>query len=247
MGFPIIGICAATELASWGVWHTPAHLLPREYALAVQRAGGLALLLPSDPRADDDPGPWLDLLDGLLLAGGCDIDPASYGTDVRHPTVDATDVARDRFEIALARAALARELPLLGICRGMQLLNVARGGTLVQHLEQGEHRRALGTFDGNDHEVLLDADSLAAVSAGERRHRVLSHHHQAVDALGEGLVVTGRATDGLVEAVEVPGTWALGVQWHPEADETSRLVSALVRRAGDARAHGAPAPSTPLG
>ena len=236
---PVIGICAAVEHATWGAWDTPAHLLPREYADAVQRAGGLALLLPPDARAQDDPDAWLDLLDGLLLAGGCDVDPASYGAEP-HPETTGTVPERDAFEQALARRAIARDLPVLGICRGMQLLNVALGGTLLQHVPDavghGDHRRNPGTFEGNDHDVLLDDGSLAAQAAGERRHRTLSHHHQAVDRLGEGLVATGRAADDdLVEAVELPGSrWVLGVQWHPEVDERSRLVGALVAEAASA-------------
>lgn len=233
---PVIGICAAVEHARWGAWDTPAHLLPREYADAVRLAGGLALLLPPDPRALEDPDAWLDLLDGLVLAGGCDIDPGSYGARP-HPETTGTVPERDAFEQALARRAIERDLPVLGICRGMQLLNVALGGTLLQHVPDavghGEHRRNPGTFEGNDHEVLLEPGSVAARAAGEERHRVLSHHHQAVDALGEGLTVTGRAVDDdLVEAVELPDArWVLGVQWHPEADETSRLVGALVAEA----------------
>jgi putative glutamine amidotransferase len=236
---PVIGLCAALERARWGVWDAAAHLLPREYADAVQRAGGIALLLPPDPRAAEHPDELLDLLDGLILAGGSDIDPAAYG-EAAHPQTVNTNPERDAFEIALAQRAVARDLPFLGICRGMQVLNVARGGTLLQHLPEShghdDHRRNSGSFDGNDHPVRLDAGSLAARAAGEETHRTLSHHHQAVDRLGEGLVVTGHSDlDDLPEAVELPGTrFVLGVQWHPEADETSRLIGALVE---DAREH----------
>jgi putative glutamine amidotransferase len=236
---PIIGLCAALEQARWGAWNTAAHLLPRAYADAVQRAGGIALLLAPDPRAIEHPDELLDLLDGLILAGGSDIDPAAYG-EAAHPQTVNTNPERDAFEIALAQRAVARDLPLLGICRGMQVLNVARGGTLLQHLPEShghdDHRRNSGSFDGNDHQVRLDAGSLAARAAGEETHRTLSHHHQAVDRLGEGLVVTGHSElDDLPEAVELPGTrFVLGVQWHPEVDETSRLIGALV---DDAREH----------
>ncbi|WCB95544.1 Putative glutamine amidotransferase [Baekduia alba] len=235
---PVIGLCAALERASWGVWSSPAHLLPREYADAVQRAGGIALILPPDPRAGEHPDELLDLLDGLLLAGGSDIDPAAYGAQP-HPATVNTNPERDAFEIALAQAAVARDLPFLGICRGMQVLNVARGGTLLQHLPEShghdDHRRNPGTFEGADHQVRLEAGSLAARAAGEETHRSLSHHHQGVDRLGEGLVVTGHsALDELPEAVELPGSrFVLGVQWHPEADETSRLIASLVDDARD--------------
>jgi putative glutamine amidotransferase len=242
-GRPVIGLCAAMERARWGAWDTPAHLLPREYSDAVQRAGGIALLLPPDPAATADPSELLGLLDGLILAGGSDVDPDSYG-EKRHPETLGTNRARDDFEIAMAQAAIARDMPFLGICRGMQVLNVARGGTLLQHVPESHghenHRRNPGTFEGNDHPVRLTGGSLAARAAGEERHRTLSHHHQAVARVGEGLVVTGTAEeDDLVEAIELPDRrFVLGVQWHPEADETSRLVAALVGDAGDYAAGG---------
>lgn len=235
---PVIGLCAAVETAAWGVWTTPAHLLPREYADAVQRAGGVAVLLPPDPAAVEDPDSILDLLDALVLAGGSDMDPATYGA-VRHPQTLGTNPERDAFELALAQRAVQRDMPFLGICRGMQVLNVARGGTLLQHLPEShgheDHRRTAGAWDGNDHQVRLSAGSLAARAAGEESHRTLSHHHQAVDAVGEGLVVTGLSElDDLPEAVELPGSrFVLGVQWHPEVDETSRLIGALVDDARD--------------
>lgn len=238
---PVIGLCVAVERARWGVWETPAHLLPREYADAVQRAGGIALLLPPDARVTEDPDQLLDLLDGLILAGGSDIDPAAYG-EPTHPETINTDSDRDAFEIALAQRAIERDLPFLGICRGMQVLNVARGGTLLQHLPEShgheDHRRTPGSYEGADHQVRLASGSLAARAAGEEAHRALSHHHQGVDRVGEGLVVTGHADlDDLPEAVELPGArFVLGVQWHPEADETSRLIASLV---DDARGHAA--------
>lgn len=238
---PVIGICAAVERARWGVWDTGAVLLPREYTDAVQSAGGLALLLPPDPVLVQDPDEVLDLLDGLLLAGGADIDPSAYGSDP-HPQTRGTVPDRDRFEIALTRRALERDMPFLGICRGMQLLNVARGGTLLQHLPEShgheDHRRTPGSYDDADHDVRLEAGSLAARAAGESRHGTKSHHHQGIDRLGAGLRVTGWSElDDLPEAVEDPScAWALGVQWHPEADEESRIVAALVTEAAGRRA-----------
>jgi putative glutamine amidotransferase len=240
MARPVIGICTALERARWSVWDQHAYLLPRSYIDAVQRAGGLALMLPPDERAREAPDEVLDLLDGLILAGGADIDPAAYGETV-HSETRGTVPERDDFEIALARRALERDLPLLGICRGMQLMNVAAGGTLLQHLPEShghhEHRRNPGSFDGADHDVRLTDGSLAARAAGEVHHATKSHHHQGVDRIGDGLEVTGwSAIDELPEAFEAPDRrFALGVQWHPEADETSRLIAALVTEADAAR------------
>jgi putative glutamine amidotransferase len=227
-------MCTALERARYGVWEVDAFLLQRSYVRAVQRAGGVALMLPPDP--DADPDHVLDVLDGLILAGGRDVDPATYGAE-RHPKSDDPRTERDEWEIGLARRAMERDIPLLGICRGMQLMNVARGGTLVQdlpeHLGHEEHRRSLGTFDGNDHPVHLAEGSLAARAAGEQRHGTLSHHHQGIDRVGDGLEISGWADDDeLPEALEDPRLrFALGVQWHPEADPDSRVVAALVEAA----------------
>jgi putative glutamine amidotransferase len=233
---PAIGICTALERARWSVWDQQAALLPLSYVEAVQRAGGLVVMLPPDERLAVDPEEALELLDGLVLAGGADIDPASYGQEAHPETVD-TVPERDAFEIALVRAAIERDLPVLGICRGMQLINVARGGTLLQHLPDRfghhEHRRVLGSFDGAEHDVVLNEGSLAASAAGEVVHVTKSHHHQGVDRLGEGLTVSGVSSlEDLPEAIELPGRrFVLGVQWHPEADEGSSVVGALVQAA----------------
>jgi putative glutamine amidotransferase len=233
---PVIGLCTALERARWSVWDQEAVLLPRNYVDAVQRAGGIALMLPPDPRAAEDPDAWLDRIDGLLLAGGADIDPAAYGADPA-PETHGTVPERDAFEIALARRAMERDLPFLGVCRGMQVMNVARGGTLIQHLPDDvgheDHRRALGTFENADHDVRLADGSLAARVTGEKIHATKSHHHQGVRDVGDGLDVTGWATvDDLPEVLEDPTrTFALGVQWHPEADDASPLIAALVEQA----------------
>jgi putative glutamine amidotransferase len=231
---PIIGICTAVERVRWGPWDDFVAMTPRSYVSAVQAAGGLAVLLPPDDAAAEDPDQLLDRLDALVLAGGNDVDPASYGAPP-HPEVGATAPERDRFELALAHCALERELPLLAICRGMQMLNVARGGTLVQHVPDvvghAEHRHTPGQFA--DHEVELEAGSLAAAAAGAERLAVKSHHHQGVDELGEGLEITAwSARDRLPEAIEDPDRpFVLGVLWHPEEDESSRLIAALVDEA----------------
>jgi putative glutamine amidotransferase len=231
------------ERARWSVWDQQAALLPRNYVEAVQSAGGLAVMIPPDPVLVEEPGEALELLDGLVLAGGADIDPGSYGQPCHEETV-GTVPERDVFEIALVHAAIERELPVLGICRGMQLINVAYGGTLIQHLPERfghhEHCRVAGSFDDADHEVHLVAGSLVERIVGARSHATKSHHHQGVDRLGEGLVVSGTsALDGLPEAIELDREasgdpappFLLGVQWHPEADETSPVVGALVAAA----------------
>jgi putative glutamine amidotransferase len=245
MSRPVIGICTALERARWSVWDEQAMLLPRSYVSAVQRAGGLAVLLPPDATDDEQElGQLLELIDGLVLAGGADIDPASYGQQP-HPNTTDTVPERDAFEIALVRAAIERDMPLLGICRGMQLINVACGGTLMQHLPERfghhEHRRVMGSFDGADHDVELREGTLAHRVAGEHRHPTKSHHHQGVDRLGDGLEVSGvSAMDGLPEAIELTGArFVLGVQWHPEVDEGSAVIGALVAAAEEA-ARGVP-------
>lgn len=235
---PVIGVCAVMDRARWSVWDLPAALVPMNYVEAVQRAGGLALLVAPDPALLDDPGSVLDRLDGLMLIGGPDVAARRYGADP-HPLAEPEAALRDGVELALARAAFDRGLPLLGICRGMQLVNVAAGGTLRQHLPDDlgdeRHRRELGSFAGNDHRVDLDEGSRARAAATESPHTVVSHHHQAVERVGEGLRATGRAPeDGVIEAVEAQGTgWALGVQWHPEADPESGVIPALVAAARD--------------
>ncbi len=228
-GRPVIGICAIRERARWAFWDQDAHLVADSYVAPVQRAGGVAVLLPVDPRA---PLELLDRIDGLMLIGGADLDPGSYGAP-RDPATESIYPDRDQFELAMVRAAIDRDLPLLAICRGMQILNVAFGGTLEQNLVAADgsspHRKVVGTFDGNDHTVRLVPGSVAARAVGEELHLAHCHHHQAVRDLGAGLVVSGRAEDGVVEAVEVAdGRWALGVQWHPEANDRTRLFAALI-------------------
>jgi putative glutamine amidotransferase len=224
------------ERAQWSVWDQDAFLLARSYVRAVQGAGGVVLMIPPDDALLDDPDQVLGLLDGLILAGGADIDPDAYGAE-RHPETKHTVPERDTFEIALARRALDRDIPMLGICRGMQLMNVARGGTLEQHLPEShghhDHRRVLGTFDDADHDVRLAEGSLAREVAGEDIHATKSHHHQGIGEVGEGFEVTGWATvDDLPEVIEDPSRrFALGVQWHPEADPGSPLLVALIEEA----------------
>ena len=238
---PVIGICAALERARWAAWDQEAALLPYNYLTEIAAAGGLALMIPPDPHLVEDPDDVLSRIDALVLAGGADIDPAAYGAQ-RHVETRGTVPPRDHAEIALTRRAIALDLPVLGICRGGQLVNVARGGTLHQDVGDvvagNQHRRSLGSFEDSEHEVRLEPGSLAARAAGEELHVVKSHHHQAIDQPGEGLIVTGVSVpDGLTEAVELPeARFVLGVQWHPEADEKSRVIAAVVQAAAEVAA-----------
>jgi putative glutamine amidotransferase len=232
----VIGICAVRERARWAFWDQTAHLAADTYVSAVQASGAVAVLLPVDHRA---PEVLLDRIDGLMVIGGADLDPGSYG----HPRSEHTETTypeRDAFELALTRGALERGMPFLGICRGMQLLNVALGGTINQHLVdddgQPSHRRIIGTFEGTEHDIDLAPGSLAERALGESVHTARCHHHQAVDRLGDGLVVSGRARDGVPEAIESDdGAWALGVQWHPEAGDKRELFEAFAEASAHAR------------
>jgi putative glutamine amidotransferase len=230
---PVIGICAVKERARWAFWDQTAHLVADTYVSAVQDTGALAVLLPVDSR---DPEKLLDRIDGLMVIGGADLDPAVYGED-RSEDTERTYRDRDEFELALTRGALERGLPFLGICRGMQLLNVALGGTINQNLVAADgtnpHRRIVGTFVGTEHDIDLDPGSLVARATGEEIHEARCHHHQAIDRLGNGLVVTASARDGVPEAIELEGDddWVLGVQWHPEAGDKRQLFQAFTEAA----------------
>ncbi|MGI9021423.1 MAG: gamma-glutamyl-gamma-aminobutyrate hydrolase family protein [Solirubrobacterales bacterium] len=224
---PVVGICAAIEQARWGSWDVEVNLSQRTYSREVAAAGAQPILLPATEEMTSSPEEVIGLLDALILAGGGDVDPASYGAGAGEHTANVRP-ERDAFEMALARAALERDLPLLGVCRGMEVLNVALGGDLVQHLDTTDtHLHTPGTF--TDHDVLLEPGSLAARAAGAERISVRSHHHQGLGRLGEGLVVSGRAPDGVLEAVEIPGkTFALGVIWHAEEERDSPLLHSFV-------------------
>ena len=236
MARPLIGVCAAIERASFGVWtDEPATILPLSYSRAIHGAGGMMAMLPPDRRASEDPGELLDRIDALVLGGGADIDPDSQGVEA-HPETIGTNPDRDRFEIALALGALERGMPLLGVCRGMQVMNVACGGTLDQHipdrLGHEIHRPVPGAWA--EHEVRIEPGSLAAEAAGTERLTVKSHHHQGIDRIADKLTATAWATDDeSIEAIESgDGGFALGVLWHPEEDATDAIIPALISRAG---------------
>ncbi|MDX6606896.1 MAG: putative glutamine amidotransferase [Solirubrobacterales bacterium] len=231
----LIGVCAAVEKADFGVWkEEPAVLLPLSYARAIHGAGGMMAMLPPDRRASEDPAELLDHLDALVLGGGADIDPETQGVEA-HPETVGSNPDRDRFEIALALGALERGIPLLGVCRGMQVLNVACGGTLDQHLPDrlGHERHRLMPGTWGEHEVRIQPGSLAARAAGTEHLTVKSHHHQGVDAIPESLKASAWATDDEnVEAIEsTDGGFTLGVLWHPEEDLEDGVIPALVERA----------------
>jgi putative glutamine amidotransferase len=223
-------------------YRADALIVPRAYVDAVRRAGGEAgVLLPRPVTAEDAPS-ILTRFDGLLLTGGGDINPARYG-QTPHPSVYGVDDERDAFELALARAAVEAEMPVFGICRGMQILNVALGGSLEQHILDRGTLLPHGdpTKGAVLHAVALDASSRLAAAVGTVRTMCSSHHHQAVDRLGDGLTVVGRSDDGLPEALELEGpAWVVGVQWHPEDTaavnpEQQRLFDTLVTEAAGAR------------
>jgi putative glutamine amidotransferase len=237
---PVIGITAGVEEMTSGPWVEDTAGVPAHYVQAVQRAGARALLLAPDAADAAEPGALLDTIDGLILTGAAgDVDPRAYGAKP-HPETHAVAAERDAYELSLAPAAVAKGIPVLGICRGFHVLNVAFGGTLHQHLPDvlghDEHR---GGEPGHytEHQVLLQPDSLASGAAGGERITVRSYHHQAADRIGEGFVASGwSAIDGdLVEAVERPGgAFCLGVLWHPEEDPQSSVIAALVEAAGGA-------------
>jgi putative glutamine amidotransferase len=235
MARPLIGVCAAIERASFGVWSDePATVLPLSYSRAIHGAGGMMAMLPPDRRSSEDPRDLLDRIDALVLGGGADMDAESQGVEA-HPETIGTNPDRDRFEIALALGALDRGMPLLGVCRGMQVLNVACGGTLDQHipdrLGHEIHRPIPGAWA--EHEVRIEPGSLAAEAAGTERLTVKSHHHQGIDRIADALTATAWATDDeSVEAIESgDGGFALGVLWHPEEDATDAIIPSLISRA----------------
>ena len=226
----MVGISVYREQARWGRWDVPAVLLPADYIDSVARAGGAPVLLPSDASKAEA---ITARIDAMVLSGGGDLDPAAYGARP-HRMADPPRAERDRSEMAYLEAAVGLGLPVLGICRGLQLINVARGGTLVQHLPDivahERHSAPGGVF--LRHSVTIADGTLLAKIMGTKRLDVETHHHQAVDRLGAGLVATAWAEDGTIEAAEDPDLpFLVAVQWHPEAGSDASLFDALVAAA----------------
>src|SRR6476659_4892206 len=231
---PIIGVRTYAEDAPWGNWTAPAALVLFAYVRAVERAGGRPLLIPPVENGIDE---TLDVLDAIIFSGGGDLDPETYGAEA-HPETNEVSRARDSAELALLQAALGRDMPVLAVCRGSQVLNVARGGDLVQHLPEvvgdDKHKHTPGTFA--DHDVTLEPGTRLAELLGERAP-VKSHHHQGFGRIRARLRVAAHAEDGTIEAVEDPAhPFAFGVLWHPEAGEDGKLFEELVGAAADYRA-----------
>jgi len=235
---PVVGITTYVTPAKWGSWEQDAALVPTQYVDAVERAGGRALLVPPSSEGIEE---TLDAVDGLIFSGGSDLDPGTYEQEA-HPETVGVVPERDDAELALLSAALERDLPVLAICRGSQILNVALGGDLVQHLPEvvgdEKHKHTPGVFA--DHDIEVVPETRIGRLLGDRAP-VKSHHHQGFGRLGEGLVEAARADDGTLEAVEDPSRrFTLGVLWHPEAGEDLKLFEELVREAAAYRASRSP-------
>ena len=232
---PIVGITTYLQRAQTGVWDTKAAFLPETYFAAIEAAGGIPVLLPPQPLDGGVAEQVMARLDGLIIAGGLDVEPSRYGADA-HPASDKPSRIRDDWDDALLTAAIDAEVPFLAICRGIQMLNVNRGGTLHQHLPEvvGDTRYSgeNGVFATNTVEVEEGSQIASIIGAGG--HDVKSYHHQAIDALGDGLRVTAHSGGGVVQAVELEGVpFGVGVQWHPEQDaaDDARLFEGLVQAA----------------
>jgi putative glutamine amidotransferase len=226
----VIGITASEHVASWGVWKEETALVTVAYVRSVAAAGGIPVVLAPVPGTAEA---LIERIDGLMLTGGADLDPTRYGAE-RHPKTQRPSPARDEFEIELLAAACERAMPVLAICRGLQVLNVARGGTLHQHLPDvvgnETHMSVPGTY--GRHSVRVEPDSAVGRMLGQAASVVPAHHHQGVDRIGRGLVPTAWADDGIVEALEDPNyPFLLGVQWHPEVGDDPSLFDGFVAAA----------------
>ncbi len=226
---PLIGITSDIQLTTFGAWTEESALVPTDYTRAVEAAGGRPLLIPPSGDGVEE---TLEVLDGIVFSGGSDLDPGNYGQEM-HPETKGVVEERDRAELALLHAALERDMPVLAVCRGSQILNVGLGGDLVQHLPEvvghDDHKHTPGQYA--DHDVSVDPGTRLGALLGDRAP-VKSHHHQGFGRIGSGLRESAHAEDGTVEALEDPSRrFALGVLWHPEAGEDTRLFEAFVEEA----------------
>lgn len=227
---PLVGITTYLTQARWSYWNLEAALIPADYMRSVERAGGRPLLVPPATEAVEE---TLDALGAIVFTGGADMDPALYG-EQPHPETSGIQRLRDDAELALLSGALERNMPVLAICRGIQVLNVGLGGDLYQHLpevvgHEGHKHDPPGEF--NEHEIVIEPETLLARVHGPVAH-VMSHHHQGLRRLGAGLIETAHTEDGAVEAVEMlDKRFAVGVLWHPEAGSDLALFRALIEEA----------------
>jgi putative glutamine amidotransferase len=237
---PVIGVTTYLEQAVRGEWDERFGMVPETYLMGVEEGGGIPLMLPPQPFDDGVIARVLDAIDGLVVSGGADVDPGRYGAE-RGPHTDEPRYDRDDWEVELLLAAIARGMPVLAICRGVQILNVALGGSLVQHVPDvsaHDHGRTPGGFARTDVEIIGGTVVRDVLGSVGDRLSVHCHHHQVLDRVADGLVVSARAADGLIEAVELSGVaFVVGVQWHPEQDEADRrlfraLAEAALRREG---------------
>ena len=215
---PRIGLTSYRQQGQTGVWNTEMAMIPAFYIEGITRAGGVAIMIPPQALSSSDAKDIISTLDGLMLCGGRDIEPSRYG-QAPHSEAEEPDTLRDELETQLLTAAIDAELPFLGICRGAQMLNINRGGTLIQHLPDvvGDNRYQKGNAEFSPGEVDVEKDSILGSLVGQKVSNVAMYHHQAIDQLGKGLTVTAKTEDGIIEAVELADhPFGVAVQWHPE-------------------------------
>jgi len=231
---PIIGLTTYRQQGQTGVWNTEMAMIPAFYIEGITRAGGLAIMLPPQQLSGAEAKDIVSSLDGLMLCGGRDIDPSRYGQSP-HAEAEQPDKLRDDLEEKLLSAAIDADLPFLGICRGAQMLNINRGGTLIQHLPDvvGDNRYQLGNAKFSPADVEVETSSILGSLVGDKVSNAALYHHQAIDELGKGLKITAKTEDGIIEAVELADhPFGVAVQWHPEQTlDDLRIFEGLIEAA----------------
>jgi putative glutamine amidotransferase len=231
---PRIGLTSYRQQGQTGVWNTEMAMIPAFYIEGITRSGGVAIMIPPQALSSTEAKDIISSLDGLMLCGGRDIDPSRYG-QAPHSEAEEPDKLRDELEEQLLSAAIEADLPFLGICRGAQMLNINRGGTLIQHLPDvvGDNRYRKGNAEFNPAEVAVEDGSILGSLVGQKVSNASMYHHQAIDQLGEGLIVTAKTEDGIIEAVELANhPFGVAVQWHPEQTlEDLRIFEGLIEAA----------------